>query len=93
MSDQKKEHPFTTEEYRNLLLQLQEVDFVLVELNLYLDTHPDDAQAIHQYNHYAGERLKVVQAYEERYGALSNFGQSFSGTPFTYAVTPWPWQV
>lgn len=89
----KEEHPFQTAEYRQMLLQLQEVDFVLVELNLYLDTHPGDVQAIHQYNHYVAERMKLVQAFEERYGALSNFGQSFSGTPFTWAETPWPWQV
>ncbi|MGZ9584717.1 spore coat protein CotJB [Paenibacillus marinisediminis] len=87
------EHPFQTEEYRHMLLQLQEVDFVLVELNLYLDTHPDDAQAIHQYNHYVGERRKLVRMFEERYGSLSNFGQSYAGVPFTWATTPWPWQV
>ncbi|MGQ0452851.1 spore coat protein CotJB, partial [Bacillus sp. SS-TM] len=28
------------EEYYQLLLELQELDFVLVELTLYLDTHP-----------------------------------------------------
>lgn len=87
------EHPFRTAEYRQLLLQLQEVDFVLVELNLYLDTHPSDVQAIHQYNHYAGERIKLVKMIEERYGPLSNFGQSFVGSPFTWSETPWPWQV
>ncbi|MBL2086617.1 spore coat protein CotJB, partial [Klebsiella pneumoniae] len=30
------------EEYYRLLENLQELDFVLVELTLYLDTHPDD---------------------------------------------------
>ncbi|MBL2480595.1 spore coat protein CotJB, partial [Klebsiella pneumoniae] len=33
------------EEYYRLLENLQELDFVLVELTLYLDTHPDDTAA------------------------------------------------
>ncbi|MEH7495492.1 spore coat protein CotJB, partial [Neobacillus niacini] len=43
-------------EYYQMLEQLQAVDFVLVELQLYLDTHPDDLEAIKQFNHYARER-------------------------------------
>ncbi|MCG7406977.1 spore coat protein CotJB [Paenibacillus sp. ACRRX] len=86
-------HPFQSPEYFQHLRQLQEVDFVLVELNLYLDTHPDDAQAIQQFNHYVSERTKLAQAYQERYGPLQNFGRDYSGTPFTWVNTPWPWQV
>ena len=37
-------------EYYEMLLEIQEVDFVLVELNLYLDTHPSDYEAINQFN-------------------------------------------
>lgn len=43
-------------EYYQLLEQLQAVDFVLVELTLYLDTHPQDEESITQFNHYAKER-------------------------------------
>ena len=43
------------EEYYQIMEQLQAVDFVLVELTLYLDTHPDDLEAINQFNHYVKE--------------------------------------
>lgn len=43
-------------DYYQLLEQLQAVDFVLVELTLYLDTHNNDTEAIKQFNHYAKER-------------------------------------
>ncbi|MGZ4161421.1 MAG: spore coat protein CotJB, partial [Neobacillus sp.] len=43
-------------EYYQLMEQLQAVDFVLVELTLYLDTHNDDLEAINQFNHYVKER-------------------------------------
>lgn len=81
------------EEYYKLLHELQAVDFVLVELNLYLDTHPNDTNAIQQYNHYAQIRQHVAQRYESKYGPLKNFGQSYSGTPWSWNDTPWPWQV
>ncbi|TVX86837.1 spore coat protein CotJB [Paenibacillus agilis] len=84
---------FQTPEYHRDLRQLQEVDFVLLELNLYLDTHPGDAQAIQQFNHYVVERKKVADAFQARYGPLMNFGHSASGTPFTWVETPWPWQI
>ncbi|UHA73996.1 spore coat protein CotJB [Paenibacillus sp. 481] len=85
--------PFQTPEYYQLLLQLQEVDFTLLELNLYLDTHPQDVQAIQQFNHYVQERTKLAKVYVERYGPLQNFGRDYSGCPWTWAEVPWPWQV
>ena len=32
------------------LLQLQQMNFALVDLNLYLDMYPDNAQAVEDYN-------------------------------------------
>ena len=45
-------------EYYQLMQQLQAVDFVLVELTLYLDTHNEDRDAIKQFNQFASERKK-----------------------------------
>lgn len=36
--------------YYEMLEQLQVLDFALMELNLYLDTHPEDLRAIEQFN-------------------------------------------
>lgn len=80
-------------EFYTLMEQLQAVDFVLVELNLYLDTHPGDAEAINQFNHYATERKKLKKAVESIYGPLMHFGHSHSGTPWNWTDAPWPWQV
>ena len=41
-----KEQPKACDaQYYEMLEELQALDFVLVELNLYLDTHPGDFQA------------------------------------------------
>lgn len=81
------------ERYYQLLHQLQAIDFVLVELNLYLDTHPNDQQAIEQYNHHVQERWQLAQEFERLYGPLTHFGRSFTGTPWQWNESPWPWEV
>ncbi|MEH7377949.1 MULTISPECIES: spore coat protein CotJB [Bacillaceae] len=80
-------------EYYQIMEQLQTVDFVLVELTLYLDTHPDDLEAINQFNHYAKERKRIKKAFESQFGPLLQFGNSYSGYPWNWKDTPWPWQV
>lgn len=80
-------------EFYPLMEQLQQVDFVLVELTLYLDTHPEDLEAIKQFNHYSKERKKIKKAVESVYGPLQQFGNSYSGYPWSWNDSPWPWQV
>ncbi|TCP55456.1 spore coat protein JB [Tumebacillus sp. BK434] len=81
------------EEYYKLLLDLQAVDFVLVELNLYLDTHPTDRKAIEQYNLYAHKKQQLKQQFDANFGPLQGFGNSYSKDPFEWGKAPWPWQV
>lgn len=81
------------DEYYQLVHQLQMVDFVLVELNLYLDTHPADTGAIEQYNLYAQKKQALKQAFDQRFGPLQGFGNSMSPAPFAWKEAPWPWQV
>ncbi|EHS58413.1 spore coat protein CotJB [Paenibacillus sp. Aloe-11] len=76
-----------------LLEKLQAVDFVLVELNLYLNTHPDDLQAIEQFNKLTRERTAIANEYQLLYGPLQNFGRAYSKYPWEWSQTPWPWQV
>lgn len=80
-------------EYYQLMEQLQAVDFVLVELTLYLDTHNDDQEAINQFNHYARERKRIKKLFESQFGPLQQFGNSYSGYPWNWDDAPWPWQV
>jgi spore coat protein JB len=80
-------------EYYRKLHELQAVDFVLVELQLYLDTHPNDINALRQFNHYAQVRKGLMKEFEAAYGPLQQFGNSFSGYPWQWNDSPWPWQV
>lgn len=76
-----------------MLHDLMAVDFVLLELNLYLDTHPNDRQAIQQFNDMAARRKQLSEQYERHFGPLMNFGHSTSKAPWEWKDGPWPWQM
>ena len=42
-----------------IILKIQELSFACVDLNLYLDTHPDDANAVNMYNSFS-KQLNVL---------------------------------
>ncbi|MDR5659027.1 spore coat protein CotJB [Serpentinicella sp. ANB-PHB4] len=75
-----------------LLRQIQEVEFATLELNLYLDTHPTDNNALIQYNQLSNQLLMLKQQYDMCYGPLLNFGFSPSQYPFRWIEGPWPWE-
>ncbi|OPA80834.1 spore coat protein CotJB [Paenibacillus selenitireducens] len=80
-------------QYYKLLEELQMVDFGLLELSLYLNTHPNDMKAIQQLNQWSEQRHKIAQQYELDYGPLLQFGHSYSKFPWQWIESPWPWQV
>ncbi|MNZ72378.1 CotJB protein [compost metagenome] len=80
-------------QFYEMLEKLQALDFVLVELNLYLDTHPDDLAAIQQFNQLTQERTVLANHFQQLYGPLQNFGRSYSKFPWEWSKVPWPWQV
>jgi len=79
--------------YCRELLELQRIDFALVELTLYLDTHPMDMQAVQQLNQLSQKRRQIASEFEMKHGPLLQFGQSYSRFPWQWIETPWPWQV
>ena len=79
--------------YYEMLEQLQVLDFALVELNLFLDTHPEDLKSIEQFNQLTYERTKLANQFQELYGPLQNFGRADSKCPWQWSESPWPWQV
>ncbi|WP_071459579.1 spore coat protein CotJB [Bacillus massilinigeriensis] len=79
--------------YYEELEAIQAVDFVLVELTLYLDTHPDDQNAIQQFNQYAQYSNQLKRAFEAQFGPLQQYGNSLSDKNWSWGRAPWPWQI
>ncbi|OIK09918.1 spore coat protein CotJB [Bacillus sp. MUM 13] len=80
-------------EYYQELQEIQAADFVLVELTLYLDTHPRDEQAMQQYNEYAQYSQQLKTNFEAKYGPLQQYGNSLTDAKWGWGRTPWPWQI
>jgi len=57
-------------EFYTLLEEIQAIDFVIVELNLYLDTHPHDYDAIQQFNEKTEISMKLKRDFEKKFGPL-----------------------
>ncbi len=80
-------------EFYTMLEEIQANDFVIVELNLYLNTHPNDYAAIQQFNEASLKSMEMKIEFEKCFGPLMHFGKSFSNYPWDWGNTPWPWQV
>ncbi len=72
--------------------KIQELSFTLVELNLYLDTHPNCLRALALYNKYSSELKALREEYAAKYGPLMNFGTCPAGDSFSWVNSPWPWE-
>ncbi|MGI5893699.1 MAG: spore coat protein CotJB [Candidatus Merdivicinus sp.] len=79
------------ENKKKLLREIQQCNFALVEANLYLDTHPEDQEAI-QYFKKAQKRLSGHLAeFEEKYGKIS--ANTDGKLRWAWVDEPWPWQM
>jgi spore coat protein JB len=79
----------------SLLQRIQQVSFAALELNLYLDTHPEDTRALEQYNRLHKELCELKAQFEQQRGEpLLNFGYGAnSAKTWRWAETPWPWDL
>lgn len=82
-----------SDQQMEMLLDLMELEFTALELNLYLNTHPDDIRALDLFNRTSHELNAVKREYEHLYGPLVNFGHSASEDGWRWLDSPWPWHI
>lgn len=73
-----------------LLRQLTAFDFMAVDLQLYLDTHPNDKLALEKYNSIILQAEELRYMYQSQYGPLYSF-RSPSLYPWQWTQGQWPW--
>ena len=75
-----------------LLLRIQMCCFVLNDLNLFLDTHPDNQMALEHFRKNQ-EMLREAQAdYIARFGPLQA-KDYMGGERWNWVDGPWPWEM
>lgn len=75
---------------KELLKEITAVDFSLIDLHLYLNTHPTDRNALKTYNSLVTKARMLKQNYERFFGPLS-YG-NYSQYPWQWINEPWPWE-
>ena len=82
---------FNTETRKDLLKKVQEADFFALDLQLYLNTHPNCTRALNLYAKSVGEAKKLREVYEKKYGPLTAAASSPT-VPWQWIKNPWTWE-
>ena len=72
-----------------MLQKIRCLDFAVVELAEYLDTHNDDKKAIKLHKDYATELHDLKDKYQKVYGPLSIY---YPCNKWRWIEEPWPWE-
>lgn len=68
-----------------------ETSFALDEAIQFLDTHPNNQEALDYYHHYQKKYKKALNEYQECYGPI-NQKDVAEENYWTWVETPWPWE-
>ena len=71
--------------------ELQALEFVLLELGLYLDTHQNDSEAFALFQQYAELEKVGREKYESMYGPLFQRATAKQKDFSAWIKNPWPW--
>lgn len=78
-------------ERTKLLQKIAAYDFAIVELNLYLDTHPKDSSAKRRLSDSEQISRELRAQYEEKYGPI--IFRDSPDTRMKWIKNPWPWDL
>ena len=72
-----------------MLKKIKCLRFAVIELGLYLDTHPDDNKALCLHKKYAKELKELCDKYQKVYGPLTI---EYPCNKWRWLEEPWPWE-
>ena len=75
-----------------LLKKMTMIDFMALDLQLYLNTNPDDCDALQMYNSYLTDSNEIKKEYEANFGPLTSF-RTKGKDGWQWSDCPWPWQA
>ena len=75
-------------EEEEMLVGIGENAFMMHDLNLYLDVHPNNREALNMFNEYRNKANDLIMKYERKYGPL--MVKATDNNVFNW-VTKWPW--
>lgn len=76
-----------------LLKRLSILDFMLIDLGLYLDVNPRDDHALAIFKRVSEDAENLRNAYETNCGPLIMRHQASVGDEWKWIANPWPWEA
>ena len=73
----------------NMLNRIKEYNFSVIELSLYLNTHPNDEKALYLHKKYSTELKELKEKYQKIYGPLTIY---YPSNKWRWIEGPWPWE-
>ncbi len=80
------------QEQRKLLHEISVVDFIIVEMTLYLDTHKDESDAIDYFNHYVRLKNQLMKEYAAKFYPLTLYTADGYSKEWKWGMAPNPWE-
>ena len=77
---------------RQLMLEIQQTGFALVDLNLFLDSHPQNQMALDYFRDVQKHYEEIRAEYEMKYGPLTAFTTN-TEQGWSWVKAPWPWEL
>lgn len=74
------------------LRSVQQLHFALIDLGLYLNTHPDCEEALALYEKTRHMYVASKKKYEEFFGPLTYEGVNTEKDKWSWINDPWPWE-
>ena len=79
-------------EREDMLMQLQEIKFAMIDLGLYLDMYPNDKNMLNIFNKHQMKEKELCNMFERKYGPLT-FDSEVQTNNWLWDKGPWPWEV
>jgi spore coat protein JB len=76
-----------------LLKKLSILDFMLMDLGLYLNSYPTCQKALAIHSQAAKDAEHLRQEYETKFGPLRSCSPYSDHTSWRWTQTPWPWET
>lgn len=83
--------PMNEKDKEKLLQYITEVSFALNDVVLFLDTHPEDTEALKYYHNYRCMRDEAMDQYSKHFGPLLNT-DVVSENKWIWVCGKWPWE-
>lgn len=72
-----------------LLRELMQLDFAINDFALYLDTHPENSDALQKHKEFSNKYNMLKEEYQRKYGPLTIY---FGSNRWDWIDEPWPWE-